>query len=192
METNDSTLLRQRGTCEGNEYLLTNDLIYAQEEQSAIYIFKRNGSLIRKIDHRGGGPGAVSYTHLKTIPYNEDRVYAMLSDLSNLERVKDRIPQDKIKDFEFDSDSCSFAVDPVGKITFQIVEREPNKTIKFTTTNAPVPLFLWIQLKQVEEADTRVKMTIRADLNPFIKPMVSKPLQDALDKISTVIASLPY
>ena len=101
-------------------------------------------------------------SEIKTIPYNEDRVYAMLSDLSNLERVKDRIPQDKIKDFEFDSDSCSFAVDPVGKITFQIVEREPNKTIKFTTTNSPVPLFLWIQLKQVEEADTRLKMTIRA------------------------------
>ena len=131
-------------------------------------------------------------SEIKTIPYNEDRVYAMLSDLSNLERVKDRIPQDKIKDFEFDSDSCSFAVDPVGKITFQIVEREPNKTIKFTTTNSPVPLFLWIQLKQVEEADTRLKITIRADLNPFIKPMVSKPVQDALDKISTVIASLPY
>ena len=81
-------------------------------------------------------------SEIKTIPYNEDRVYAMLSDLSNLERVKDRIPQDKIKDFEFDSDSCSFAVDPVGKITFQIVEREPSKTIKFTTTNSPVPLFL--------------------------------------------------
>ena len=100
-------------------------------------------------------------SEIKTIPYNEDRVYAMLSDLSNLERVKDRIPQDKIKDFEFDSDSCSFAVDPVGKIRFEIVEREPNKTIS-------------------------------ADLNPFIKPMVSKPLQDALDKISTVIAGLPY
>ena len=41
-------------------------------------------------------------SEIKTIPYNEDRVYAMLSDLSNLERVKDRIPQDKIKDFEFD------------------------------------------------------------------------------------------
>ena len=44
----------------------------------------------------------------------------------------------------------------------------------------------------MEENDTRLKMTIRADLNPFIKPMVSKPLQDALDKISTVIAGLPY
>lgn len=131
-------------------------------------------------------------SEVKTIPYNEERVYEMLSDLSNLERLRDRIPEDKIKDFEFDQDSCSFSIDPVGKIVFQIVEREPFKTIKFTTTNSPVPLHLWIQLKQLEENDTRMKMTIRADLNPFIKPMVSKPLQDAIDKISEVIARLPY
>lgn len=129
---------------------------------------------------------------IKTIPYNDDRVFTMLSDLSNLDKVKDRIPQDKIKDFTFDSDSCSITVEPVGQITFQIVEREPNKTIKFTTTNSPVPLHLWVQLKQVEENDTRMKLTVRADLNPFIKPMVSKPLQDAIDKISTVLAALPY
>ncbi|HML71285.1 MAG TPA: SRPBCC family protein [Macellibacteroides fermentans] len=131
-------------------------------------------------------------SEVKTIPHDEDHIFTMLSDLSNLERIKDRLPQDKIQDFEFDSDSCSFAVAPVGKITFRIVEREPNKTIKFETTNSPVPLFLWIQLKQVAPEDTKMKMTIKADLNPFIKPMVSKPLQDALDKIAVVIASLPY
>ena len=131
-------------------------------------------------------------SEVKTIPHDEDRIFTMLSDLSNLERIKDRLPQDKIQDFEFDSDSCSFAVAPVGKIRFRIVEREPNKTIKFETTNSPVPLFLWIQLKQVAPEDTKMKMTIKADLNPFIKPMVSKPLQDALDKIAVVIASLPY
>ena len=131
-------------------------------------------------------------SEVKQIPHNDEGIFTMLADLSNLERIKDRIPQDKIKNFEFDSDTCSFAVDPVGKITFQIVEREPNKLIKFTTTNSPVPLFLWIQLKQVAEDDTRLKITVRADLNPFLKPMVSKPLQEAVDKISTVIASLPY
>ncbi len=131
-------------------------------------------------------------SEIKQIPQNDERIYAMLSDLSNLERIKDRIPQDKIKDFEFDSDSCSFSVSPVGKITFQIVDREPCKTIKFQTTNSPVPLYLWIQLKQVQEMDTRMRLTVRAELNSFLKPMVSKPLQDALDKISTVLASLPY
>lgn len=131
-------------------------------------------------------------SEVKAISQSGERIFAMLSDLSNLERIKDRIPQDKVKNFEFDSDSCSFAVDPVGKINFQIVEREPNKTIKFATTNSPVPLFLWIQLKEMAENDTRMKITARAELNPFLKPMVSKPLQDAVDKISEVLASLPY
>ena len=131
-------------------------------------------------------------SEIKAIPFNEDRIFNMLSDLSNLEQVKDRIPQDKIQEFEFDKDSCSFSVTPVGKITFQIVEREPYKTVKFTTANSPIPLYLWIQLKQIEENDTRMKLTVRADLNPFLKQMVSKPLQDALDKISTILAALPY
>jgi carbon monoxide dehydrogenase subunit G len=131
-------------------------------------------------------------SEIKAIPFNEDRIFNMLSDLSNLEKVKDRIPQDKIQEFEFDKDSCSFSVTPVGKITFQIVEREPYKTVKFTTANSPIPLYLWIQLKQIEENDTRMKLTVRADLNPFLKQMVSKPLQDALDKISTILAALPY
>lgn len=131
-------------------------------------------------------------SEVKTIPYSEEKVYSMLSDLSNLEKIKDRIPSDKIKDFTFDQNSCSFAVPPVGNITFNIVEREPNKLIKFATTNSPVPLFLWVQLKEVDENDTRMKLTAKAELNPFLKPMVSKPLQEAIDKISTVLASLPY
>ncbi|MDD4589751.1 MAG: SRPBCC family protein [Parabacteroides sp.] len=131
-------------------------------------------------------------SEIKAVPYSEDRVFAMLSDLSNLEKVKDRIPQDKIKDFEFDKDSCSVSVDPVGKVTFQIIEREPFKMIKFTTVNSPVPLLMWIQLKQVAEDDTRMKLTVRADLNPLLKPMLSKPLQDGINKIANALASLSY
>lgn len=131
-------------------------------------------------------------SEVKTIPYSDERIFTMLSDLSNLERIKDRIPGDKVKDFEFDTDSCSLSVDPVGKIAFRILEREPNKTIKLATTNSPVPLTLWIQLKQIAEADTKMKLTARAELNPFLKPMVSKPLQEAVDKLSVVLAGLPY
>lgn len=59
--TDNNTLLKQIGTCKGNEYLLTNDLIYAEEDQSAIYVFKKDGSIVRCINHQGGGPGEYSY-----------------------------------------------------------------------------------------------------------------------------------
>ena len=131
-------------------------------------------------------------SEIKRIPHKAEHIYGMLSDLSNLERVKDRIPAGKAKDFTFDSDSCSVSVDPVGKICFQIVEREPNQLIKFATTNSPIPLHLWIQLKEVAEADTCMKLTVGAELNPFIKQMVAKPLQEAIDKMAEVLTVLPY
>ena len=131
-------------------------------------------------------------SEIKQIPQNDDRILAMLTDLSNLERVKDRIPQGKLTEFTFDSDSGTIAVEPVGQGTFQLVERETNKTIKMQTTDSPMPVTLWIQLKQVAEMDTRMKLTVRADIPVFLKSMVAKPLQDALNKISEMLAVLPY
>ena len=83
---------------------------------------------------------------VKVIPYSQERVYAKLSDLSNLESVKDRLPEDKIQDLSFDSDTLSFSVSPIGQLTLQIVEREPCKCIKLATTNSPLPFNMWIQL----------------------------------------------
>lgn len=129
---------------------------------------------------------------IKSIPHNDADVFSVLSDLNNLELVKDRIPQDKIKEFSFDQDSVTIAVDPVGKIKFNVVEREPNKTIKFESEQLPFALTMWIQLVSKGDLDTKMKLTIKADLNPFIKPMVSKPLQQGIDKIAETLAQLPY
>jgi len=131
-------------------------------------------------------------SEIKTIPYNEADVFTMLSDLSNIESVKDKIPQEKISNFSFDKDSCSFSINPIGKIKFSVVDREPNKTVKFKAEESPVDVTLWIQLKQVGENDTKMKLTIKAELNPFIKPMVSKPIQEGINKVADVLAAIPY
>jgi len=131
-------------------------------------------------------------SEIKTIPYNDERIFSMLSDLSNLERVKDRIPREHIKEFSFDSDSCHIEISPIGKVVFQIINREPFKTIKFETSNSPIPLLLWIQLKQATDNVTNMKLTVRAELNPLIKTMVSKQVQEGIDKIAEMLANLPY
>jgi hypothetical protein len=131
-------------------------------------------------------------SEIKTLPHSQEKVYAILSDMTNLEKIKEKIPHDKIEDFSFDKDSCSFSVSPVGKIRFSIVDREPPKTIKFTADQSPVEVNLWIQLKEVAENDTKLKLTIKASLNPFLKPMLSKPLQDGINKVADILASVPY
>ena len=129
---------------------------------------------------------------IKTIPYGNRIVYETLADLNNLENLKDRIPADKIQDFIFDSDSCSFSVQPVGKIRFCIVDREPLKTIKLAADQSPIEVNMWIQLKETGEQETKMKLTIKANLNPFIKPMISKPLQDGINQIADILAKIPY
>lgn len=128
----------------------------------------------------------------KTILYSDSDVFRVLSDLRKLERVKDRIPGDKISEFSFDQDSVSFRVDPIGKVTFLVEEREPNKLVKFKSDKLPFDMFLWIQLVAKGEKDTRLRMTVRADLNPFIKGMVEKPMREVVDKISDALVQLPY
>lgn len=131
-------------------------------------------------------------SEIKTIPYSDADVYAVLSDLNNLELAKDKIPQDKVKDFSFDTDSCTVSVDPVGKIKFVIIEREPNKTIKFQAEQLPFGVNMWIQLVSTGETETKLKMTIKAELNAFVAPMVSKPLQAGIDKVADLLAKLSY
>lgn len=126
--------------------------------------------------------------------YSDEKIFSILSDLSNLERIKDRIPQDKVKNMSFDRDSCTFEIAnaPLGPVTIRIVEREPNKTIKFGSDQSPIPFNVWIQLKSVGENDTRIKVTIKAELNMMIKMMVEKPLKQGLDKAAEMLAALPY
>lgn len=129
---------------------------------------------------------------VKQIPFSQECVYAKLSDLSNLESMKDRIPQDKVKDISFDSDTLTFSVDPVGKITLQVIEREPFKCIKFETTQSPLPFNLWIQLVPDSEQGCKMKLTIRVDINPFMKAMVQKPLQEGIEKMADMLAMIQY
>lgn len=129
---------------------------------------------------------------IRQIPHPQQRVYDILSDLSHLESVRSRIPEDKIKDFTFDSDSLSVDVAPVGKIRLRIVNREEPKCIKFETEQSPVPFNFWIQLLPVSETSCKMKLTIKAELNPFIKGMVKKPLEEGLEKIADTLQIINY
>ena len=131
-------------------------------------------------------------SEVQQIPHDSQTIFNVLSDFSKLEKIKDKIPQDKISNFSFDTDFCAFSISPIGKIKFVVVNREPNKTVKFAAEQLPFKTDLWIQLKEKDEQNTYVKLTLKSELNPFLKSMVSGPLQEALDKMVTILATLPY
>lgn len=128
---------------------------------------------------------------VRQIPHSQQAVYNMLSDLSNIDRVKDRIPADKLNDLTFDADSMSIST-PMGAVKLKIVDREEPKCIKFETEQSPLPFNFWIQILPVTDTTCKMKLTIKAELNPFIKGMVSKPLQEGIEKIADAMQMINY
>ncbi|MCH5307783.1 MAG: SRPBCC family protein [Prevotella sp.] len=129
---------------------------------------------------------------VKQIPYPAENVYRNISDLSNLERVRDRVPEDKLESFEFDSDSVKVSVPPVGTIKLRIIEREEPKCVKFETEESPMPFNLWIQVLPVTETTSKMKVTVKADIPFMLKSMVSGPLQDGVEKIADALSQIPF
>lgn len=131
-------------------------------------------------------------SEVKVIPFSQERVYDKLSNLNNLEAIKDRLPQDKVKDISFDADTLSFSVPAIGQLTLKIIEREPSKCIKLETTNSPLPFNMWIQLVPTTTEECKLKVTIGMELNPFMKGMIQKPLNQGLAKMADMLAIIQY
>ena len=129
---------------------------------------------------------------VKLVPYPQQAVYDNISDLNNLEKVRDRVPEDKVSDFSFDQDTVSLNVAPVGELKLRICDREEPKCVKFETVLSPVPFNVWVQVLPVDENNAKLKVTVKAELNPFIKSMVEKPLQDGVEKIADALAQIHY
>ena len=129
---------------------------------------------------------------VKQIPYSQTAVYRSISDLSHLEKVRDRVPTDNVKEFVFDADSVAVNVPPVGEIRLRIVNREEPKCVKFETVQSPMPFFLWVQMLPVTETSSKMKVTVEADIPLMLKAMVSGPLKDAVEKVADALASIRY
>ena len=129
---------------------------------------------------------------VKQIPYPQEAVYRNISDLSNLGRIRDRVPGDKIQEFMFDADNVSINVPPVGTVSMRIVERDEPKCVKFETVQSPMPFNLWIQVLPVDESTSKMKVTVNADIPFMLKGMVSGPLQDGVDKVADALSLIPY
>ena len=129
---------------------------------------------------------------IREIPYSQEAVYHRLSDLSLSEQVRDRLPEDKREDITFENDTITMSVPPVGSISIRICDREEPKTIKYETANSPLPFNLWVQLLPLTATTCKMRLTIKADLNPFVKGMISKPLKEGLERLADAIAAGTY
>lgn len=112
---------------------------------------------------------------------SEERIYTFLSDFNNF---KNMVPADRVKNWESTQDSCTFTVEGIGPVGLRILEKEPNNLIKITSDGKkPVPFTIWIQIKELAEKDSRIKITADVDVNPLMAAMVKGPLKSFVDTL---------
>lgn len=124
------------------------------------------------------------------IENSEEVVYRFLSDFNNF---KSFVPADKISNWTATEDHCHFSIAGMGETGLRIIERTPNKLIKITTEEgSSLEFLMWIQLKQLSEKDTRVKITLRVELNPMVSAMVKGPLKTFADSLIDQMAAFSF
>ncbi len=127
------------------------------------------------------------------IAAKDEAVFRVLSNMENLNRVREMIPQDKVQDLEITPDCVRMKVGGLAqKIAIRIVDKEEFKTIKFGAENIPVAMNVWIQLKYMAEADTRIRITIKADIPMMFRMMVDKKIQQGLDQAVDMLCQMPF
>ncbi len=149
-------------------------------------------------------------SNIKQINAPVERVYERLSNLENFrpvlenmqnnEMVKEKIREagqdpaqlEKLKDVVLTADSVSFPVPMMGEMSLRIIEREENKTIKFQTEQSPIDANFWIQVLPVTNLTSKLRLTLKADLNPMVKMMIGSKLKDGIDKFADMLSMIPY
>lgn len=116
-----------------------------------------------------------------TVAADGEAVYDYVIDLNNF---KNLLPTDRISDWESTSEYCSFKVQGTATIDLHLKESErPNRILLESGERSPFSFSLEIFLSSDGDSTTAYQLMI-ADVNPFLKMMVEKPLANLFDYIA--------
>lgn len=127
----------------------------------------------------------------KQIRREQGVVYDRISDLRNAKPYVDAISAEMrqgMEDVEFTEDSVSFKANMVGRVTLKIIDRESPKMLKFQAEGIPLAANLWIQLVGVSENDTRMKVTVKADVPLMLRPMIGNRIGEGVERFADMLA----
>ena len=135
---------------------------------------------------------------VKHIAAPAERIFNKLSDLKQLEpfveRLKEQVPDDKvkIKDVMVNDESVYVTMDPMGVIGVKIIEKEPFKTIKFESDKSPVQFNFWIQIVEKEPNDSKIRLTLKADIPFMIRMMIKDKVEQGIEMVAEALTKIEY
>ncbi|MEE2700519.1 MAG: hypothetical protein VYD71_04050 [Bacteroidota bacterium] len=114
-----------------------------------------------------------------------EALYGKLSNLNNLQTI---LPP-QVSEFESTTESCSFKMGGMPKISLQIDEKVPNSKISLIAKDSQVPFNLVCEINEDGE-NCKAVLQLNAELNMMMKMMLEKPLTNFLNKTAEGLSKL--
>jgi carbon monoxide dehydrogenase subunit G len=102
---------------------------------------------------------------------SQQNVFDFLSDCRNYEELM----PDSVTHWEATADSCTLQMKMLPKISMQISEKVPSSSV-FIKGSGPFDFTLTIHIDATGEGKCQSGMVFEADINPFMKVMIEKPM----------------
>ncbi|MGV6862718.1 MAG: hypothetical protein ACWA41_13180 [Putridiphycobacter sp.] len=133
------------------------------------------------------GKTKIESNHI-TINKSSEFVFNFMSDFNN---IKQLLPQDKISDWQSDTDSCSFKIQGAAVIPLVKKSTEPTSKINIISgDNAPFPFTLEVTFNEIDAQTTEAFLNFEGDINAFLKMMVVKPLTNLFNYMADKLKSV--
>ena len=116
-----------------------------------------------------------------TLVCNPDQAFDFLTDIRNFRRF---IPANSISNLDLEADSCSFRIDMLGNVKIFISgQMRPSKIVYSGVVPQVKNISLSVDIRENPAGKSYVQLLIMAEMNPFLKMMVTEPIKKGLEKI---------
>lgn len=120
-----------------------------------------------------------------TVPAMPEQVFQYISDLNNFRSL---LPEDRISEWESTADYCSFKVQGTATIDLKLEEKDEfSRLLLRSGEKSPFDFTLEVFLVEID-GKTQAHQLMNADINPFLKMMVEKPLANLFNFIADRLA----
>lgn len=131
----------------------------------------------------------------KIINADVSTVYKRLSNPQGFKGLADNVPENlkqQVGNLRIEDDTIHLKANTIGDISFKIAKRVENERICLESVSFPFPFTIEIQMSAASGTTTRALVVFKIELNPIIKPMISKYLQEGVEKFAELLTVIPY
>jgi carbon monoxide dehydrogenase subunit G len=115
------------------------------------------------------------------IVFSSQDIFSFVTDVRNFEQF---VPSGTINNWNAEKESCSFSVSMIGTVSVRLTARTPYSSVVYEGDALKKNDFvLMLNISETAMEQSEVKVFLNADLNPIMKMMAAKPIEQFLEML---------